>query len=283
MSLPTPTIKLRCWTPASHAVRACWELLVAAIDIGTLCDDDVLEVREHLAQGRDLVLDELALAFLGASLRVSLRDRQAVCAPGELIANLSSALEGSAFDRAMDALVPSLASFAIAIGDASDGRITLAQLSEVLARSGAAIDEELARLALGPDESDLEAVLSGRVWLIGRILEALRAPGADRRTADRAYDEFLEHEPVRQNQIVFGLGGGVLPVLEAIDLLANGTSGAELTRRLEQAKAVLAITAQGLTSDGDAGPRFHGYLHRYTRLIDHLGAGGTVHSSQSAR
>jgi hypothetical protein len=78
------------YVPADRDVAACWNLVVRAIEVGWLDDDELRELLEHLREHRDFGVEELLFNHIGDRLRVSFLDDQATCQPAAMTAALAA-------------------------------------------------------------------------------------------------------------------------------------------------------------------------------------------------
>ena len=67
------------------ALGHAWTLIERGIAGRMLLEDDLSELLDHLASGRDFVADELGFEFVGGVLTVKFLDDDAECAAGSLI------------------------------------------------------------------------------------------------------------------------------------------------------------------------------------------------------
>jgi hypothetical protein len=82
--------------PADQALGACWSLVIKGIDVGWLDEEELRELRDHLAARRDFGVEELLFAHVGEDLRVSFLDDQASCSPSAMMAALDAVLRPGA-------------------------------------------------------------------------------------------------------------------------------------------------------------------------------------------
>ncbi len=71
----------------SHA----WTLIERGVERRMLLEEDLSELVDHLARGRDFMVDELGFEFVDGVLTVALLDQEAECDPGLLVDALRAA------------------------------------------------------------------------------------------------------------------------------------------------------------------------------------------------
>ena len=252
------------WAP-EPARAAPWSLLIEAVGAGALVDGDVDELRDQLARGHDLVLDDIGFAFRGGGLQVSLHDRGAACSPGSMIAALARVLDraeraravllgldSDAFARSLDGLAAGVEVIETAIRAAADGHVSV-QASELTA--GIEMIAQ-ARPALVAGEEGIDWAINGELALVDGLLIALQRPGADARAGRSVVFEHEEHDGTRRIALMAGLHGAAL-IRHALE---DGAAIPDDARLAPQA-AQLHLGAAAY------GPRFAAYLDRYLQLL----------------
>jgi hypothetical protein len=78
------------YSSKDHGFDACWALVMSAIEVGWLNDEELTELLAHLRSYRDFGVEELLFAHLGDQLRVSFVGDQATCEPAAMMAALTS-------------------------------------------------------------------------------------------------------------------------------------------------------------------------------------------------
>ena len=67
------------------AVGHAWTLIERGVEGRMLLEEDLSELVDHLAEGRDFMVDELGFEFVGGVLTVAFLDDEAECDPGLLV------------------------------------------------------------------------------------------------------------------------------------------------------------------------------------------------------
>ena len=176
----------------------------------------------------------------------------------------------SAFDRALDQLAIAFETIEAAMRATRTAGLPLPQLASALSLGAQQLAAARSMLVLTAGEASIARYADAERGLLDQLDRALREPGTDAKAIGGVQEDFLEHEPADRIALAAGLHGAFL-LRQAV--LGFARAAPAPAAKLTEASFALTLARNHLGGPSAAfGPRYAGYLERYTQLADELAA-----------